>query len=668
MNKILYIVFGLCLSLSIEAQEQRLLSDVEFFQKLNLDYQGLEKVKMYVSDGNLTQAKKEFVSYLKNRNTPKWYFSWKDFSPQNDYTIKPEILSYADRHVNNELVAHGTWYQYGKNIDWTEDHSYDHYNEWLWQLNIHYCWVNLADAYWATGDEKYSRAFVHQLNGWIDQCSNLIYNWDGVGSMWRPLDAGQRMQNNWPTLLYRFLSSPSFDDESIIKMVKSFYQHAVHLRNHPTANNWLTLEMSGLFIAGGLFPEYKESEDWRLFAVNKLDEEIQELFYPDGAEIELTPTYHLVAVSSLLTVSEFAQLNGYTLPEGFINRLEGAYEFFIKIMMPDGLMPALNDSGWKSCKEYILEAATLFPNNKIFKYFATDGKEGVRPAYTSIWMPWAGWYVMRSGWEKDALYALFEVGPFGSAHQHEDKLSFIIYAYGARLITESGYYSYDQSEWRKYSLSARGHNVARVDGKDQNRRMIANRDIKVNRQPLSNVWISNRRFDYGEGSYIEGFGQESDKTVSHIRTLKFIKNKCWIVTDTFSPSDSLYHNYDTWFHFSTPLFGIDSNLGIVYSQAINTPNIAILPLDKNTTCTVIKGQETPEIQGWIPVPGGGNGYHCEPIATPTFHVTGKGVIKEVYLFIPFQANQSMPVVKVKKINNTKYRIFFDDGKKMTVKI
>lgn len=636
---------------------------------LNLDYPGLEAVKKSVEKNDFKKAKKEFVTYLKHRTTPNFNFSWHDYAPTKGDNVEPYIISYADRHANNELLAHGTWHKYGEKIDWTADYSYDHYDEWVWQLNIHYCWVNLADAYWATGNEKYAKAFVRQLNSWIDQCSSLSHYWNGVGSVWRPLDAGQRMQRNWPVLFYRFLASPSFDDESIIKMVKSFYQHGVHLKNHPTANNWLTLEMSGLYIVGGLFPEFRESTEWRSFAANRLYEEEQKLFYPDGAEIELAPGYHAVSVSSMVTVYRFARLNGYKLPEGFVDRLESAYEYFVMLRMPDGSLPALNDSEWLTSKQYIADVLDLFPNNEALKYFATDGKEGKLPSYTSVWMPWAGWYVMRSDWSRDAFYALFEVGPYGSAHQHEDKLSFILYAYGTRLITESGYYSYDQSDWRKYVKSARGHNVARVDGKDQNRRDRSGEDgISVIKEPLNNTWISKRKFDYGEGLYTEGFGPDCDMTVKHHRSLKFMKNKYWLVTDTFTPSDENEHSYDTWFHFSTPSYVINEDVGVVYSDAKNKANVAIIALSGNSILNVVNGQVNPEIQGWIPVVGGGNGFHCEPIATPSYHVSGKGVVKETYLFIPYPANQPMPVKSVKQIKNNKYRVYLKGGKRYTVSL
>ena len=525
------------------SQEVQPMTDKAFFDAVDLDYPGLKAVKGCIEKGELTKAKKEYVSYLKKRTSPKWFIDWRDFNPQkNSASIKPDIIAYADRHVNNELFAHDTWHKYGETIDWTVDHSYDHYDEWVWQLNRHYCWVNMSEAYWATGDEKYAKAFVRQLNGWIDQCQMPLLSWNGVGSVWRTLDSGLRMQENWPTLLYRFLASPFFDDESVVKMIKSFYQHAVHLRNHNTANNWLAIEMSGLYNVGGLFPEFKAAEEWRNYAANRLYEQEQKMFYPDGAQIELTPFYHSVSLSSIVSVYKFSQLNGYQLPDGFVSRLESAYDYYVKLRMPDERMPSVNDSEWIYSRPYLSEAADLFPHRKDFRYFSTGGKDGEMPSYTSVWMPWAGWYVMRSGWDKDAFYAFFEVGPYGSAHQHEDKLSFILYAYGQRLITECGYYSYDKSDWRKYALSARAHNVARVDGKDQKRNVIKTDDaVTISTKPLKNLWVSNNSYDMGEGFYTEGFGNDLDSTLEIFPDDKeILSNAIFITSMCFKDSMQLF--------------------------------------------------------------------------------------------------------------------------------
>lgn len=645
------------------------LTDREFFDVLNLDYPGLEQVKANVRKNDVTKAKKEYVKYLKNRTTPKWYVDWRDYSSQKGkYSVRDYIIPNSDRYAKNELYAHEAWYQYGNKIEWTVDHSNDHYDEWVWQLNRHHCWVEMSQAYWATGDEKYAKAFVRQINGWIDQCKIPSF-YQGRGSVWRTLDAGLRMRDNWPNILYRFLPSPSFDDETVVKMIKSIYQHAIHLRNNNTANNWLAVEMNGLYVVGGLFPEFKEAEEWCSFAVQKLYEQEKELFYPDGAEIELTPNYHELSASSIVAVYQFAQLNGYQLPSDFVARLEKIYEVFVKLRMPDGRMPAINDSDWIHTTASLRTASSLFPDRMDFKYFITDGKEGKEPNYKSVWMPWAGWYVMRSGWDKDAFYSFFEVGPLGSAHQHEDKLSFILYAFGKRLITETGYYAYDTSKWRNYTFSARGHNVARVDGNDQNRLLKRDSEsIKLSRRPLNNTWVSNSRYDYGEGYYTDGYGANYDTTVTHHRTLQFVKDKLWVVKDTFIPSDDKKHSYETWFHFSTPNYGINEHNSIVYSEAPNSPNIAIVALSGNSSIKVIIGQESPDIQGWIPVLGGANGFHCEPIATPTYYISGKGKVSETYLFIPYEADTPMPIDKVKRITRRKYRIYLNNGDKFTVSV
>ena len=102
------------------------------------------------------------------------------------------------------------------------------------------------------------------------------------------------------------------------------------------------------------------------------------------------------------------------------------------------------------------------------------------------------------------MYSHFEVGPYSPGHQHEDKLSLILYAYGRRLITEGGTYSYDTSDWRKYVLSARAHNVSKVDGKYQNRHGYEpEADLEYSREPMTNRWVSNDDCDFVEGKKLK---------------------------------------------------------------------------------------------------------------------------------------------------------------------
>lgn len=663
MKRLLYIfLFLLNYSLS-NGQE---LTDVFFFKAINLDYPGLESVKVSVERGNYSDAKKKYIAYIKNRRNPVWLFDWRMTLSEKRNTAAN--IQEADRYAKNELVSCGIWHQFGNKVNWKLNPTNNNYNEWTWQLNRHTFWLTMGRAYWRTGDERYAKAFVSQLNSWIEQCEIPSENGENPGSPWRTLEAGLRMRYTWPNAFFYFLSSPSFDDESVFRMIKSFYEHAQYLYNHRVSNQRLSHEMNGLYTVGTLFPEFQSAEIWRQFSAEELYKEEIEQFYPDGSQKELAPAYHGTNLSCITAVARLALLNNYSLPKGYVSRLENNYEFYQRLVMPNGKLPAINDSRWLDCRSIMSEAFGFFPNRKDFLYTATKGEKGEEPSYTSVWMSWAGWYVMRSGWGEDAFYALFEVGPYGTGHQHEDKLSFILYAYGSPLITECGNYAYDDSDWRKYAISARGHNVVRIDGADQHR--FGKKGAGTSDTPLRNGWISNRKFDIGEGFYTEGFGDNANISVNvtHHRKLKFAKNDYWIVTDEFIPQDDKEHTYDIWFHLNTDKYRLDKKSNIVYSCDESGANIAVIHLSDNQELEVIIGEQYPEIQGWVSEGTSDDGFSMRKVATPVYHSKGVGIIREYFVFIPYPKGQQLKITSVKKLYNNKYRLNIDGGKNITIKL
>ena len=652
------------LQLTYPVFEGPVTDDAMLFDALNLNYPGLEAVKEDVAAKDYEAAKKDYVKYLKTREHPKWVFDWRDVrNPANripDYDRGP-----ADKVASNLLSSCGIPHQFGDTIDWSINPAPLEYVEWTYQLSRHPFWVTLGKAYQATGDEKYAQAFVRQMRSWVttnplpDNSANV--NW----SRWRTIETGIRTLNAWPASFYYFLDSPSFDDESIIMMVKSFHEHGLHLRAYPQRNNWLTMEMNGLFHIGVLFPEFKESEEWCRYASERLYEEEKVQIYPDGAQVELAPGYHGVTLHNILGIYDVAKVNDYPLPEAFVPGLESAYNYYLDICMPDGCMPALNDSGWGDARKMLEEGFSYFPERTDFDYVASLGKSGTLPAFTSTWMPWAGWYVMRSGWDADALHAHFEVGPFSPAHSHEDKLSFLLNAYGRRLLTECGTYAYDTSQWRAYALSARSHNVTRVDGKDQNRRRLNSHDpIRYNRAPMTNRWITDERFDFGEGWYDEGFGEDQDSTVTQYRALVFVKDRFWLMFDVFTPTDDATHDYQSWFHLNSTRYQKDPGLLSVRTDDPGEANLAIVPLWKTPAeADVICGQESPEVQGWIHL----KDYGCDPVATPVFHYKANGQCVMPYLFYPMKAGESLPVKAVKLKQGGTIEILYVNGDKDVIR-
>lgn len=635
-------------------------SDEQLFAALDLDRPDLQDVRRAVEAQDWLTAKQAFVRHLKTRERPIWHFDWR--TSGTPAVRRPSYHNQtAENACRNLLTSCNFPHQFGEHIDWSINPTPNKYSEWTWQLSRHPFWAALGQAYRFTGDEKYAEAYVRQIRGWIIDNPLPKSAANGVGSRWRTIESGIRTASSWPDAFFSCLNAKAFDDDSIIMVVKSFYEHALHLRDFPTSNNWLCMEMNGLYHIGTLFPEFRQAKEWRDYAAKRLYDEMDLQVYPDGAQRELAPGYHGVSLHNFLGTYRIAKLNDQPLPADYIPRLERMYQTYLNYCSPTGCMPALNDSGWGNVRKLLQQGHEFFPNRTDFLYIATQGRQGTLPTFTSNFMPYAGWYNLRSGWGPLDLFCNFEVGPFGAGHQHEDKLSFNLYAYGKRLLTEGGIYAYDTSEWRKYVLSARAHNVVRVDGLDQNRReggQYNNID-----QPLTNRFLTTPVFDFAEGRYDEGFGRGRKLKVTHTRSILFVKPHYWLVLDVMTPPDDQPHSYESWFHLNTARADILPNLKAAISTDPTSANLLILPLNPAALdLRLISGQEKPEVQGWIAQ----NTYKTIPVATPTFTAKAAGQLLVPYLFLPLQPGQDNPVAAIDHPAHDTFVIRFADGAQDTL--
>ncbi len=642
------------------------LGDADFFAALDLELPALAEVKAAAAAGDYAAARHAFVRHLKARPAPAWYFDWRQ-RPQHAERPAGVNTRDADRIVAHELTSVGVTHAFGPNIDWSINPTKLKYNEWTWQLSRHPFWQTLGRAYWDTGDEIYAREFAAQITDWItDNPVPLNDSGNRGGSRWRTIETGIRMFTSWPECFYRFLSSPSFDDDTVVLVVKSMVEHARHLVAHPTSNNWLAMEMNGLFHVGVLFPEFKESTLWRDTAMQRLYEEMNLQVYPDGAQIELATGYHGVSLGSFLGTLRLAELNHIALPGDYAARLERMYDVYLNLAMPDGLFPALNDSGWGDCRGSLRAGLERFPKRTDYLYVGSSGKEGQMPAFTSVVFPYAGWAVMRSGWGTEDLYLHYDMGPYGAGHQHEDKLSLLVHAYGRRLLTEGGVYAYDSSAWRRYVLSTRAHNTVMVDGQEQHRAGL--RETYVTGKALPNRWVSTPQFDFAEGWYDDGYGAKRDRTVTHRRAVLFIKPDYWLVIDRLTPADDAPHRYEAIFHFD----GENAETGTAPLLARGTdadqPNLAIVALAAaGVTAAIVKGQEQPSVQGWVPA----RGYEVRPVATPVFTAAGTGERLLPWLLYPLRKGQAVPITAVSAAVADGIAVFtvdFADGRQHSLRV
>jgi hypothetical protein len=642
------------------------ITDEEFMEALDLDYPGMERVKSAVEGDDLESAKREFVRHIKVREEPVWYFDWRDRPKEvTESGSAQRYIRSADRILERELSSVGVPHKFEDEIDWTLNPI--NYREWPWQLNRHPFWVTLGRAYWSTGDEKYAEEFVYQMTHWVENCPVPVTSSGNSSATWRTIEAGIRTSGSWMNAFHYFLSSPSFTDEAIITMIKSFVEHARHLMEWPTGGNWLTMESNGLFHIGVMFPEFEEAKSWRKTAVERMYAELDNQIYPDGAQIELTTGYHQVSLRNFVGLMRIATLNDMDMPEDYLNKLEKMYHYNLYASMPNKRLPGLNDGSEVDIHRSMEEGFGYFPHRLDFQWAATDGEKGKVPEENSYAFPYAGQFVMRSGWYEDDRYLLIDAGPFGYGHQHEDKLSFVLYAYGKVHVVDPGNYAYDSSQWRRYIISTYAHNTILVDEQPQNRRRLP-RDTYVVEEPLPNKWISEAEYDYLVGDYHEGYGREGDTTVTHKRRIFFVKPDYWIITDTMSPSDDALHRYDSMFHLQTESAVLDEETNTVQTENPDAGNLAIIPpKGDELSVEIISGQEKPVVQGWIPA----GGYKVKPIPTPIFTKNKKGVTWFVYVFYPVPEGQKLPIISVEPVAVKRdgkiypdargIKISFDDG-------
>jgi hypothetical protein len=431
----------------------------------------------------------------------------------------------------------------------------------------------------------------------------------------------------------------------MVMYLKATLEHARHIKDHFTSGNWLTMEMNGLYTCGGLFPEFVDAPLWRKMAADTMYNQLAVQFLPDGAQIELSPGYHKVALDNSRSIADKGSLFGTTgeLASEYASRLEKGYDYLLGIMTPDRNCPKLNDSWIVNMISAMGEAHTLFPSRKDFLWVATDGDSGSPPSFASAQFPYAGYCIMRSGWERDANYLSFDAGPLGYGHVHQDKLGVIAFAYGREVLFDDGGGEYEDSPYRKYATDTYGHNTILVDGMPQ-RRQTSDRWANVAKTPIDLRWESTDQYDFAAGKYTDGYSQENNLLAQHERRVLFVKPGIFVIADKLVPADTASHTYQARWHFNTTKTILDTAAHAVISADSGKPNLGVFALSGNTEIKETTGQTSPELLGWYV--GRGDGAYIKA-TTVTHNKTAKGVQWFLTLILPLKAGNGLSGITVR---------------------
>jgi hypothetical protein len=537
----------------------------------------------------------------------------------------------------------------------------------VWELNRHQWLVQLGQAYRLTGDERYGEMFSSSVQEWMKT------NHPGMGINWASsLEVAFRLIS-WCWTLFLFQGSKALSQELFVKMMGGIWSHASHVEKYLSyyfsPNTHLTGEALGLFYAGVLFPELKQSEHWRAVGTRILVEQINRQVLPDGVYFEQATCYQRYTVEIYLHFLILAERNGVAVPAAVRERVQRMLDFLLEVRHPDGSMPLIGDAdgGWTlplafrkhdDLRGIFSTAAALWgrpgdawaAGGLAPETLWLLGPESVKafealhpaPPATSPSRIFAdgGYAVMRSGWEADAHQMIFDVGPLGcpvsGGHGHADLLSIQCAAFGEPLLVDPGMYCYTSApEWRNFFRSTAAHSTVIVDGTEQ---AVPTGPFQWEKRPQArlNRWISTEKFDFADATH-DAYLSLPDPVI-HRRRVLFVKPRYWIVLDDLEGAAE--HSVQLRFQF-TPLKVALETMSWARArghrgQELLIRPFALVPLEAR----VHEGDVTP-IQGWFSPSYG----QCQPAPVLIYSTVTRLPLRIMTLLLPREnAMEPIPIV------------------------
>lgn len=398
-----------------------------------------------------------------------------------------------------------------------------------WELSRAQHLPTLGQAYWLTGDERFAREFVVEVEDWIAR------NPLGYGVNWAcAMDVALRAVN-WIWGFY-FLGASSACQSTAFRrsLVRSLYMHGEFVsRNLETSdingNHYLS-DAVGLIFLGVLFNDTADGRRWLAIGEGILEKEILAQVYDDGVDHEASTPYHRLVLELFLTGFLLLERAGHATTSAASAKLGRMLDYVAAYTKPNGLVPLigdaddgrvqklaaqdLNDHRYLlstgairfDCGDHKVAAGSLWAET--FWLMGPDGADrfDALPATSALpqsaAFPDGGYYVLRNP-STHVIVDCGEVGMRGrGGHGHNDILSFELFMNGANIVTDCGAFVYTASrEWRNRFRSTAFHNTMQVDGEEVNRFVEPNAlwQLQDDARPAGVQW----RFDTG-GSFWRG--------------------------------------------------------------------------------------------------------------------------------------------------------------------
>ncbi|NOX87877.1 MAG: hypothetical protein GXO77_02545 [Calditrichaeota bacterium] len=548
----------------------------------------------------------------------------------------------------------------------------------VWEVNRLQFVIELAKAYYLSGEEKYRSKLENLLRDWYEK------NPYQTGIAWASaLEVGVRaMSLIW--ILYFYLSAKKQDAEVLRIILKLLYLSGKYLNNHLSLYfspyNHLIGETAALFAVGYLFPGFKGASLWAQKALTVLEDQAEKQFHEDGGSVEQAAFYHHFTLGFYLLTISFLKHNGNTPSERILRRTEKALEFAMFMTRPDGTLPYIGDiddarsiyftnpTNW-NFRSYQCFGAVWF-NRPDMKYAAQKLREDAfwmlsekereqfvklkaqPPQKKVVFFNDTGYYVFRSGFGVNDHFSFMDAGPLAAgvfkdetpsaAHGHADLLSVEIAPFGESMLIDAGFSNYrGEYDWHAYFRSTAAHNTVVINGQSQAKQTgILKWSFAPDFEKLKAV-----QQDWYAGVCAQHYGYARlNGSPVHRRYFAFVDQMFWIVLDVLFAKSPVIHNFEWNFHFNEQVILSNGEPDLDFLAKGEKSTLRMLFCDDSDLTwndDIVQGGKSPA-DGWISPT-----YRARrPAPLLRLQTKAKLPLTVCTLFLPGQKENSWQITKI----------------------
>ncbi|HEY6578913.1 MAG TPA: heparinase II/III family protein, partial [Rhizomicrobium sp.] len=319
--------------------------------------------------------------------------------------------------------------------------------KYVWELSRHHQTTVLAMAFWLTGDDRYARAAVAQVQSWI-RANPFLHgiHWSSGIELGLRLIAftwTRRLLDGWPPVRNHFEEHEEFSRCVFLHQWVLAHRHS----HGSSANNHLLYEMAGLFISCCAMPWHENAVNWRKHAATILELEFPRQVFPSGYTRELASDYNGFVLEGLLLCLAETRLSGCDLAPRLTECARRMSQWLAEYSDCGGHPPRQGDSD--DASGFLLDAPEYDRWRDVAdwsgKWFGLSSSAGVSlraylfaPLSPAPNLPAAmsdhvatgsdsGLSILRARrGTDDEIYCVFDAGPLGylstAAHGHADAL------------------------------------------------------------------------------------------------------------------------------------------------------------------------------------------------------------------------------------------------------